>query len=156
MSDHGKAKRLLHRHPDLRQATWLGDEHLLNFLAIENFPNGLRFCLENGFDPNQPDGDFGDSPLHYACLLDYAEAAIVLLQFGANPNAVSAINDTPVHCCIRNGNAELIDSLINYGANLHYTTEMGETIFDCWPDDPVKQELLAAVLQKHDVTRKGK
>lgn len=53
-----EAKRLLNLHPELRNATWLGDEHLLNFLAIENFTDGVRFCLENGFDANEPDGEF--------------------------------------------------------------------------------------------------
>jgi len=155
-SDHIKATRLLHQHPDLREATWLGEEHLLNFLVIENLFKALNFCLNNGFDANQPDGEFGDSPLHYACMLDCTEVANLLLQFGADPNAVSAINDTPLHCCAQNGNAEIMDFLLTHGADPNYTTELGDTVFDQWPDDPVKQAQLASVLQKHNVRRQAK
>lgn len=156
VSDHIKAGRLLHQHPDLREATWLGDEHLLNFLVIENLLSGLRFCLENGFDANQSDGEFGDSPLHYACMLDYIEVTVVLLQFGADPNSRSEINDTPVHCAIKNGNAEIVDLLLTNGADSNYQTELGDSVFDEWPDDPLKQAQLAKVLQKHHITRQAK
>jgi len=156
VNNHVEAKRLLNQHPKLRDANWLGDEHLLNFLAIENFPVGLRFCLENGFDANQPDGEFGDTPLHFACKLNYLDSAKVLLQFGANPNAVSTIDDTPIHCCIADANAEMIDLLITMGADPHYTTELGETVFDNWPNNASKQARLAAVLRKHNVTRTAK
>lgn len=156
VQNHAEAKRLLNRHPELRKATWLGTERLLNFLAIENFTDGLRFCLENGFDANEPDGEFGGTPLHYACKLNYLEAAKVLLEHGANPNAVSSIDDMPIHCCVGDGNAEMIDLLICYGADPHYTTELGETVFDNWPNKPEKQSRLQAVLQKHGVTKNAK
>ena len=156
VQNHAEAKRLLDLYPGLRKATWLGDEHLLNFLAIENFTNGVRFCLENGFDANEADGEFGGTPLHYACKLNYLETARVLLEYGANPNAISAIDDTPLHCCITDGSDEMIDLLITSGADPYYTTELGETIFDNWPNNSEKQSRLAAVLQKHNVTQKAK
>jgi len=153
VDNHSEAKRLLKQHPDLRHANWMGDEHLLNFLAIEDFANGLRFCLENGFDPNQADGEFGDTPLHYACKLNYVDCVRVLLQFGANPNAVSLILDTPLHCCVSNANADIIDLLITNGADPHYSTDLGETIFDHWPNNADKQAQIATVLRKHNITR---
>ncbi len=94
--------------------------------------------------------------LHYACKLNYLETARVLLEYGANPNAISAIDDTPLHCCITDGSDEMIDLLITSGADPYYTTELGETIFDNWPNNSEKQSRLAAVLQKHNVTQKAK
>ena len=59
VKDHAEANRLLSANPELRNATWLGDELILNFLAIENFVDGVRFCLQNEFDPNQTNCEFG-------------------------------------------------------------------------------------------------
>ncbi|GAB5442871.1 MAG: hypothetical protein Fues2KO_32200 [Fuerstiella sp.] len=156
VTDHGKAARLLRQHPELREASWLGDERLINFLVIKNHCDGVRFCLQNGFDANQSDGEFGDSPLHYACMLDYSEMVILLLEFGADCNAVSCINDTPLHCCVRNGNSEIADLLLSHGADPNYTTELDETIFDNWPDDSTKQAGLALILQQHNVQVPGR
>lgn len=151
-NDHVEARRLLSKHPELRSATWLGDEHVLNFMAIEGHVAALKFCLENGFDANQPDGQFGATPLHYVCKLNYVEAAKVLLQFGANPNAVSEIDDTPLHCCISSGSADMMDLLIVGGADPYYETALGETIFDNWPNKADKQARIAAVLKKHNIS----
>lgn len=155
VNDRAEAKRLLNAHPDLRNATWIGDENILNFLAIENFPEGVRFCIENGFDPNQSDDEFGTTPLFYACMLNYPDVALVLLQHGANPNAKSEIYDNPIHCCVQKGNADLLDILIIHGADPRYTTDLGETVFDNWPNKVAKQSALARVLHKHNVTSNG-
>ena len=153
VNDHTEAVRLLESHPTLRQASWVGDEHLLNFLVIENFATGVVFCLEHGFDANQIDGEMGTTPLHYACKLNYLEVANVLLDGGANPNSICQINDTPIHCAVQNGSAELVDILIQNGGNPNYTTELGETIFDNWP--PSAENDLANVIRKHNVKRNG-
>ena len=62
----------------------------------------------------------------------------------------------PIHCCIGDGNAEMIDLLITGGADPYYTTELGETIFDNWPNNSEKQSRLNAVLKKHNVTQNAK
>jgi ankyrin repeat protein len=153
VNDHIEARRLLNANPELRNANWMGGEHLMNFLAIENQISGVKFCLENGFDANQSGGEFGTTPLHFACKLNYLEVAELLLKFGADPNAVSGIDDTPIHCCIRAGNANMIDLLITNGADPYYETELGETVFDNWPNDAEKQSRLMDVLCKHNVNR---
>ena len=151
VNDHAEAKRLLNTNPELRNANWKGDEGVLCFLAIENFPKGVGFCIENGFDPNQTDGNFNTTALHYACKLNYAEIATVLLQNGADPNIKSEIDDTPLHCCVQTGNAEIMDLLISNGADAGYTTDLGETIFDNWPNDAEKQAEIAKVLEQHNI-----
>ena len=149
VNDHDSAQQLLDAYPDLRHATWLGEEHVLNFMVIENLLCGVSFCLEHDFDPNQRDGDPGTSPLHLACKLNYFDVARILLQYGADPNAVSEIDDTPLHCSIANGNASLVDMLIESGADPTYTTDLGETMLDNWP--PWAESELAAVLAKHNI-----
>ncbi|MDA7906507.1 ankyrin repeat domain-containing protein [Mariniblastus sp.] len=151
VNDHAEAERLLDAHPNLRQASWMGDEHLLNFLVIENFATGVTFCLEHGFDENQVDSEMGTTPLHYACKLNYLDIAKVLLSSGADPNSLCQIDDTPIHCAVQNGNADLVDILIQNGGNPNYTTELGETIFDNWP--PWAENELGNVIRKHNVTR---
>ena len=151
VNDHAEAERLLKANPELRQANWMGDEHLFVFLVIENFAAGVSFCLQHGFDANQIDGEMGTTPLHYACQLNYLEVAKLLAAAGANPNAVSKIDDTPIHLAVRNGNAELINILIEHGANPNYKTDLDETIFDNWP--PWAEDDLADVIKKHDITR---
>ena len=147
--DHVEAKRLLTAHPELREATWLGDEPVLIFLVIENFPAGVSFCVENGFDVNQVDDEFATTALHYACILNYTEVGKILLAAGANPNAMCKIHDTPIHCSVAKGNAEILDQLIQYGADPNYTTELGETIFDNWPSWAAKE--LGEVIRKHNI-----
>jgi ankyrin repeat protein len=149
VNDKAEAERLLIAHPELRKANFLGEEHLLNFLVIENFCDGVLFCLTHGFDPNQRDGNTGTTPLHFACKLNYFEMAKILLKFGANPNSVCIIDDTPIHCAVRNGNAELVDFLIQNGADPNYSTESNETIFDNWP--PWAENYLLAVIEKHGI-----
>jgi ankyrin repeat protein len=151
VDDHDEAQQLLDAHPDLRHAAWLGDEHVLIFLVVENFMRGVQFCLEHRFNPNQIDGEFGTSPLHLACKLNYPEISECLLRHGADPNAVSAIDDTPIHCAIQTGNADLVETLIEYGADPNYTTELGETIFDNWP--PWAEESLSGVIAKYQIKR---
>ena len=149
VNDHAKAKALLQSHPTLRQANWIGDEHLLNFLVIENFAVGVAFCLEHGFDANQIDGETGTTPLHYACKLNYLVVAEILVDGGANPNAICKIDDTPIHCAVRNGNAELVDVLIRRGGDPNYQTDLGESIFDNWPQWAENE--LSSVIKKHNV-----
>ena len=155
VNDHAEAKRLLNAHPDLRNSTWLDDALILSFWAIVNFVDGVRFCLQNGFNPNQTNCEFGTTTLHYACKLNYPDVASVLLEYGADPNAKSEIDDNPLHCCIKNSNATILDLLILHGADARYTTELGETVFDNWPNDADKQSALAAVLAKHNIERDG-
>lgn len=71
--------------------------------------------------------------MHYACKLNYLDAAKVLVDAGTNPHSVWQIDDTPMHFAVQNGNAKLVDILIQNGGASNYTTEPGGTIFDNWP-----------------------
>ncbi len=57
--------------------------------------------------------------------------------------------------CILDGNVEVLDLLLTAGADPHFRTDLGESIFDDWPSDAAKQKSLADVLAKHGVTKKA-
>jgi ankyrin repeat protein len=59
------------------------------FYAVEKANSGiLQALLRRGADPNMAvtqEGSTGNTPLHYACLLEKVKHATMLLEYGANP-----------------------------------------------------------------------
>lgn len=131
VADHSLADDLLSRYPDLKTARWIGDS-LLRFVAIENFPVGVKFLASRGWQVDETD-DFGATPLHDAIRAHACDSALALLELGANPNANSETYDNPLHCAIATGDAGIVRALINFGANPNYTTFVGETAYDVLP-----------------------
>ena len=151
VNDQPQAKRLLNANPELRDATWLGDEPIIMFLAIENFADAIKFCVQSGFDVNGGENEFNETPLHNACKLNYPDVVRVLCELGADTNAISIIDATPLHCCIDNANPDIIDTLISHGADPYYITDLGKSIFDDWPNCATKQAALRMALDRHGV-----
>jgi ankyrin repeat protein len=67
-------------------------------------------------------------PLHIAIHQNNSEAVELLLEEGANPNAVGEDGFTPLHSAVAAGNAQAVKLLLNYGAltdikdNVNYLT----------------------------------
>jgi ankyrin repeat protein len=131
VDNHALADDLLRRYPDLKSARWVGDS-ILRFLAIENFPLGVQFLAARGWPINETD-DLGATPLHDAIRAHATDAALALIELGANPNAYSETYDNPLHCAIAAGDATIVRALINFGANPNYTTCLGESPYDVLP-----------------------
>lgn len=127
------ANRLLQKHPELKSATLLG-ESLLHFLAIENYPNGIRFLVKRGWSIDECEED-GTTPLISAVFVGAFDAAVALLELGADPNAVSDTYDNPLHCAISDGNIKLVDLLLKGGATPLYKMNCGTTAFDVLPNN---------------------
>ena len=70
------------------------------FYAVEKAtPAILQALLRRGADPNVAvlqDGSRGNTPLHYACLLERAKQAEMLLEYGADPLATNEHGQTPL------------------------------------------------------------
>eukprot|EP01041_Mallomonas_annulata_P000184 gene184-317_t len=70
------------------------------FYAVElKTPMILKALLRRGADPNVSllqQGARGNTPLHFACLMEKAEHAAQLLEFGANTQAVNEWGMTPL------------------------------------------------------------
>lgn len=61
-------------------------------------PGILQALLRRGADPNlavTQDGSLGNTPLHYACLLEKVKHATLLLEYGANPYLQNEHGQTP-------------------------------------------------------------
>lgn len=143
--DQRRAEAILQSHSALRTSAWR-NEPILTFLVIESWLEGVRFCLEHGFDVSTAHDREAGEPIHFACLQDDREMVELLLRHGADSNAPSAVDDVPLHCCVTHGYAELVGCLLNHGADPKYVTDLGKTIYDDWPNKPEKQAELKAVL----------
>lgn len=72
--------------------------------------------LREGLDVNKKD-DRHNTPLHNAAQFGRAEAAKILLNYGAGPNAINKDGLTPLHHAAGFGHTDLIELLIDSGAN---------------------------------------
>lgn len=87
----------------------------------------LRLLLENGYDPNHKEGDFGERLLHH--ITDSPrniEQAKLLLDFGADPNVQNKYGDTPVQAAASSGNLEYLELLLAAGADAAYVAPDGQ------------------------------
>ncbi|WP_431484279.1 ankyrin repeat domain-containing protein [Pseudomonas solani] len=113
-------------------------------IAIE-YPEALGYLIERGADVNQANA-FGKTALMYAAHYDQPESARILLEQGANPNAVTVIpegdcyysittrNMTALHYAARYASPALVRLLVNNGAEpfiqAHREWEEGSTPLD--------------------------
>lgn len=73
--------------------------------------------LAAGADPNEKYGNVGDeTPLHAAAVKGNLEAALLLIEKGADVNARAGAS-TPLHYSICSGSAEMVRLLLEKGAN---------------------------------------
>lgn len=86
-------------------------------------------------------------------MLQNVEMAKLLLEHGADINVRSLTIDCPLHQAIEKGNFQLIELLLQAGADTTYSTVLGGTIFDDWPRDLEIRRRLVDLLDKHGVTK---
>lgn len=98
---------------------WL-HELLMGFNSKEPPKKTIEFFIEKGVPINAQDS-YGMTPLHYAMRGKNAEAAIALLEVGADPNIPNRDNVIPL--AMIGGMPERVDLLklmLDKGANMHY------------------------------------
>ncbi|MBN2296601.1 MAG: ankyrin repeat domain-containing protein [Pirellulales bacterium] len=142
-----EADSLLEQYPELKSAQWAG-ESPLRFLAIENYAEAVRYLCKRGWPLDERD-EYGTTPLIDAVRASAADSVIALLELGADPNAVSQIDDNALHCAISAGNIKMIRILLQHGANPAYTTDLGETVFDVIPNKSDKNIAIRTLLLEH-------
>ncbi|RDX76801.1 ADP-ribosylation factor GTPase-activating protein AGD1, partial [Mucuna pruriens] len=86
----------------------------------------------------------GSSALHLACLTGDAAMVELLLQYGADVNAIDSRGRTPLHYCIMKGKNAAAKVLISRGANQHALDKEGNTPFKLAREpDTVGKDILA-------------
>lgn len=69
----------------------------------------------------------GDTPLHVFLWRKDDSAAQLLIQAGANVNAVGDMSETPIFVAVRNASIDTLVLLIQAGAKLDVVSEFGQT-----------------------------
>ena len=80
----------------------------------------IEHLISRGLDVNAQDC-YGMTPLHYAMRSKNVDAAIALLNAGANPNMPNQDNLIPLRMCIRcPDRLDLLELMLKNGGNVHY------------------------------------
>lgn len=92
----------------------------------EKINESIQLLLDAGFDPMSRD-NFGQTPLHYAVRNSNKIALNLLLNAGANPNAVdSEYSNTPLHLAATLKADNMIRRLVTAGGDPNKTRKNGE------------------------------
>jgi hypothetical protein len=95
------------------RATGLGALHIV---TRDRDTQWLLYLLRHEADPNIRDND-GNTPLHIAAQIDFAEAVRWLLVVQGDANARNSRGETPLILAVQHRNADIVRQLIDAGAN---------------------------------------
>lgn len=97
--------------------------------VIEKYRNHPEFLGIDFEDPNQR-GAVDDTILHIAARTGAVEDMKVLIDAGANVNAVGDMGHTPLHQAAMRGQVESVRLLLRSGAGPDIKNEYGQTAVD--------------------------
>lgn len=106
---------------------WKPDRHMYQAVITNNSQEIIRLVSRHKWQANVVSIDGGVTPLHWACNSSEDEIVMLLLELGANPNAISNEKGTPVHWAVSISNLTKLAYLIQYGANLDIQDDKGKT-----------------------------
>jgi ankyrin repeat protein len=85
-----------------------------------------RYLVDNGADIHAVSKNpMAIQPLHAAAAGDHLGIVRLLLEAGADPNAIQQDSFRPLHAAAQNGNSELTRLLLEYGADPELTDDQG-------------------------------
>lgn len=105
------------------------DAHGGSVLHKVNKEELVELFIDHGLDPNATD-DWGQTPLHAMayCAPDSMVGPIrSLLEHGADLAATNVDGNTPLHLAIATSDWEVVELLVDYGADLHCRNHLDET-----------------------------
>jgi ankyrin repeat protein len=102
------------------------------------------YALVNAQAETHIQDENGWTPLHWAAHSQKPEIVEILLQFGADPNAVDFEGATPLHIAADGQSAEIIAKLIEKGARGNVRNHFGVRADDRCFEHGFPQELFAA------------
>ena len=119
-----KAKDL---NPDLKL------ENIL-YYAIDNCQNNyfktIELLINNGADINAHNSELLETPLHKLCarIKPHIDVITMILKKGAKVNAINISGKTPVFYCSFNYSVELLNLLVEYGADINIRDKYKNTL----------------------------
>jgi ankyrin repeat protein len=108
-------------------------EDLFSYVE-DNYLKGVIRVLDEGTDINSKKEDkYKETPLHIALSYNYSELVNLLLERGADPNAINGENKTPLQmiCLLMfdiETKKEIIETLLRYGADIEIQDEEGNKL----------------------------
>ena len=129
----------------------------LAFATMKNDSASVRLLIKGGADPNYalPDKE-KTKMLLVAAAYDSTQAAMALLDGGANPNVIDRKGQTPLHIAAQAGSLDLVRKLVSKSADLNARTEktkVPDTGYFRAPSGEQTPLLLAAKFNQVDVMR---
>ena len=98
----------------------------LYYAASFGMTDMVKHLIKQDVDLNAPGSRFGGTALHGAAWRGYLDAAIVLLENGAEPDRSDWNLVSPLHSVASCGNLIMINLLMKYGASPDVTDQDGE------------------------------
>lgn len=119
---------MLDGHPDLAAAWALDGFQPLGLACFFGHTDLVELLLKRGAPVSEPSRNpLQVQPINSAVAGQHLEIARLLLDHGANPNAVQGEGFTPLHGAAQNGQNEMIELLLSRGANPTAKTSKGQT-----------------------------
>lgn len=115
---------------DINARDKYGASPLMTAARWGNIPM-VQFLLRNGATPDQPRSEAGRTALHVACAY-YGGMQIckALIASGADVNAVTQKGETPLMLAATNGKADVVELLLQQGADKQKKDNSGKTALD--------------------------
>jgi ankyrin repeat protein len=88
-----------------------------------------EFCEITLHDVNQA-GNFGDRPIHVACIRGSLDEIAALVHGGADVDATGERDYTPLHHAVAQGHIAVVKALLEYGASRNKRNDIAMTALD--------------------------
>jgi ankyrin repeat protein len=84
--------------------------------------------LKHGVDPDAKDETSLKTALHHATEHGHEDIVLLLLEYGANVNAIEKAGSSVLHIALEMGNVEIVKFLLDYGANVNTSQTDGSSL----------------------------
>jgi len=104
------------------------------YYAIDNCQNNyfktIELLVNKGVDINSHHSKFLETPLHKLCarIKPHIDVITMILEKGADVNAINISGKTPVFYCSFNYSVELLNLLVKYGADINIKDKYKNTL----------------------------
>lgn len=128
VGDAARLQAMLEAQPDLLDSFSADGFQALHLAAFFGHVEAVKLLAGRGAAVNTySHNGFGVMPLHSAVAGRHLDVARVLLEHGADPNAVQSEDFTPLMAAAQNGMADMATLLLSFGADPNRRTRDGRT-----------------------------